>query len=103
MDRPYICIYELINGLPGHKIIFAISRHSARAKFTIAWAGKACGGKLADFHPSDRAHEELQNAFLDDSLAQKEAEIWAFKALSNLPIFDVHILMIFGLDKRENP
>ena len=29
----------------------------------------------SDFIPFDRANQELQNAFLDESLAQKEAEI----------------------------
>ena len=72
---------------PGHKAEFAISRNRARAKFTIACAGKACGGKLADFGPSERAHEELQNAFLVDSLAQKEAEIIAFENVSFLRYF----------------
>jgi len=30
---------------------------------------------LANFIPFDRANQELQNAFLDESLAQKEAKI----------------------------
>ena len=30
----------------------------------------------SDFIPFDRADQELQNAFLDESLAQKEAKIW---------------------------
>ena len=39
---------------------------------------------------SERANQELQNAFLDDSLAQKEAEIRIFK-LGTLFAFFAHI------------
>ena len=45
----------------------------------------------SDFIPFDRADQELQNAFLDESLAQKEANIWAFK-----------VSAIFGAASREN-
>ena len=41
---------------------------------------------LLDFIPFDRANQELQNAFLDESLAQKEAKIWAFKVSKFLRI-----------------
>ena len=40
--------------------------------------------RLSSFTASERANKELQNAFLDDSQAQKEAEIGIFK---DMPIF----------------
>ena len=42
--------------------------------------------RLSSFTASERANEELQNAFLDDSQAQKEAEIEIFKEMT---IFDI--------------
>ena len=33
----------------------------------------------SDFTPFDRANQELQNAFLDESLAQKEPKLWPCK------------------------
>ena len=38
----------------------------------------------SDFISFDRANQELQNAFLDESLAQKEAKIWPLKVVSFL-------------------
>ena len=96
-----IRLVELIIVPPGNKAVFAISRHSARAKFTIACAGNACGGKHADFSPFDRAKDYLQNAFLDESLVQKEAENFAFENVSNLPIFR-NISIIFSILAQKN-
>ena len=36
----------------------------------------------SDFTPFDRANQELQNAFLDESLAQKEAKLRSCKVVT---------------------
>ena len=40
----------------------------------------------SDFTLFDRANQELQNAFLDESLAQKEPKLWSVKMLRFLRI-----------------
>ena len=41
----------------------------------------------SDFIPFDRANQDLQNAFLDESLAQKEAKLWPWKVVTLFTIF----------------
>ena len=50
----------------------------------------------------DRANQDLQNAFLDESLAQKEAKIWPLKVLVFLPIC-APIIPYMGIQKAEIP
>ena len=60
-----IGLYELINRLPGHGADFAYLALQRTCKFTIACAENSRGGIPTDFSLYCRAHEELQNAFLD--------------------------------------
>jgi len=44
-------------------------------------------GRIFSLTASERGNQELQNAFLDESLAQKEAEIQIFKVGTLFAIF----------------
>ena len=62
---------------PGLKIFFRRAVHVQ--SFQSPCTCTARPALPSDFIPFDRANQELQNAFLDESLAQKEAKIWPFK------------------------
>ena len=54
----------------------------------------------SDFTPLDRANQELQNAFLDESLAQKEPKLWSFKVLRFFHIC-APIIPYMGIQKAK--
>ena len=58
---------------PGLKIFFRRAVHVQSLQSPCT--GTARPALPSDFIPFDRANQELQNAFLDESLAQKEAKI----------------------------
>ena len=62
---------------PGPRLENLFSSRGARAKFSIALQIQCTArpALLSDFIPFDRANQELNNAFLDESLAQTQAEI----------------------------
>ena len=53
-----------------------------------------------NFIAFDRANQDLQHAFLDESLAQKEAKIWPLKVLMFLRI-RAPIIPYMGIQKAE--
>ena len=65
---------------PGSKIFFRRAVHVQ--SFQSPCTCTARPALPSDFIPLDRANQELQNAFLDESLAQKEAKIWPLKVLT---------------------
>ena len=56
----------------------------------------------ADFIPFHRANQDLQNAFLDESLAQKEAKIWPLKVLTFFAWFSHQLSLIWAYKKLQN-
>ena len=67
---------------PGLKIFFRRAVHVQ--SFQSPCTCTARRALPSDFIPFDRANQELQNAFLDESLAQKEAKIWPLKVVTFL-------------------
>ena len=49
-----------------------------------------------NFIPFDRANQDLQNVFLDESLAQKETKLWSFK-VARLLLIIISFALYIGL------
>ena len=69
---------------PGLKIFFRRAVHVQ--SFQSPCTCTARPALPSDFIPLDRPNQELNNAFLDESLAQKEPKLWSFKVLTFLRI-----------------
>ena len=53
----------------------------------------------SEFTPFDRANQELQNAFLDESLAQKEPKLWPWKVGT---LFTIFVFCMPNISIRDN-